>query len=151
LLFEWHDIIWLNVIGIWVCRSARALVLISELIIQSFLNSRRNIVSKFQKDKIFYLTLTSQPHTKISFFKLLICSPLWVLNKNKILIFLQNWRFFLTCTMFNLFKQIYFHYLRYNHFLAEKFFLFWMQKIEENFISFRNMFLKNKKTCKLVE
>ena len=40
------------------------------------------------------------------------------------------------------FKQIYF---QVQSFFRWNFFLFWMQNIRENFISFRNMFSKNKK------
>jgi len=52
--------------------------------------------------------------------------------QKKILIKIQNLRLF-------------FKFERFKNFFAEKFFLFWMQKIKENFISFRNIFSKNKK------
>ena len=79
------------------------------------------------------LTLTIQPHQKSVFFNLFAIVS--TLQKN--LIFFQNWRFFLTCKFF---MQIYFQvqsFFRWN-------FFFWIRKIKENFIRFRNMFLKNK-------
>jgi hypothetical protein len=73
------------------------------------------------------------------FFKFLSFSPLWVLGKKNFNLVPKLTTFFYPVPVqANLLSGT-------NIFSLKNFFLFWIQKIKENFISFRSIFQKNKK------
>ncbi len=84
-----------------------------------------------------------QPHQKIwfsefVFFEFLTCLPLWVFCKRNFNFSKIDDFLYPLPVQVNLLSGT-------NIFSLKNFFLFYMQKIKENFISFRNMFSKNKK------